>query len=71
MVEVKEAFRYSDDGIHALTCEPGIYAETDLSEVALDYCRRHGYVSEVPDVSKPTDSVRKCVRTKAAVKNRR
>lgn len=72
MVVVKEPFRYSDDGIHALVCEPGTYAEESLSESALDYCRRHGFiVKEVSNVSKSTDSIRKCGRTKAAVKNRR
>ena len=72
MILVKEAFRYSDDGIHALVCPAGTYKEDELSEVALDYARRHCVT--VPDVEVKDDStgsVCKRSRAKSTGKDRR
>lgn len=72
MVVVTEPFRYSDDGIHALTLAAGKYRVEELSEVALEHARRHGLIVEDEvkngDASEP---VCNRGRTKAAGKNKR
>lgn len=65
MVIVDQPFRYSDDGVHPLVCEAGKYKEEELSEVALDYCRRHGMVREDTENGNDNASDRVCNRRRA------